>query len=289
MSICSRYIVTMRNRLIREYFSHGLAYDEIIAILQEKHGIQLSLRHLKRLLRTYGLSRRIYSDIAEVKSFIKDQLQGSGRNFGYRWMHLKCIQAGYRVARDAVAYILSELDPIGVSVRRKHRLERRRYASKGPNYIWHLDSYVKLKPFGMCINGCIDGFSRKIMWLKLSASTSCPQSIAYYFVEAATNAGGIPTLIRADMGTENGHVAAMQTFLRRNAADPQRVQNSFIYGTSQHNQRIECWWSQLRKHCTEFWITFFRAFKECGVFTGDVIDKSLLQICFMDVLEVRLP
>jgi len=28
----------------------------------------------------------------------------------------------------------------------------------GPNYLWHVDGYDKLKPFGMAISGCIDGF-----------------------------------------------------------------------------------------------------------------------------------
>ena len=29
---------------------------------------------------------------------------------------------------------------------------------KGPNYIWHADGYDKLKPFGITIHGCIDGW-----------------------------------------------------------------------------------------------------------------------------------
>ena len=29
--------------------------------------------------------------------------------------------------------------------------------NKGPNYIWHIDGYDKLSPFGLTIHGCIDG------------------------------------------------------------------------------------------------------------------------------------
>ena len=29
---------------------------------------------------------------------------------------------------------------------------------QGPNYIWHVDAYDKLKPYGMSISGCIDGY-----------------------------------------------------------------------------------------------------------------------------------
>ena len=28
---------------------------------------------------------------------------------------------------------------------------------QGPNYLWHMDSYDKLKPYGISIHGCIDG------------------------------------------------------------------------------------------------------------------------------------
>ena len=48
----------------------------------------------------------------------------------------------------------------------------RTYNSMGPNYIWHVDGYDKLKLFGLALSGCIDGFSRRIMWLVCGAS--CP-------------------------------------------------------------------------------------------------------------------
>ncbi len=30
----------------------------------------------------------------------------------------------------------------------------------------HVDSFDKLKPYGIAINGCTDGFSRHIMWME---------------------------------------------------------------------------------------------------------------------------
>jgi hypothetical protein len=35
----------------------------------------------------------------------------------------------------------------------------------GPNFAWHADGYDKLKPYGFPIHGCIDGFSRRLIWL----------------------------------------------------------------------------------------------------------------------------
>ena len=28
----------------------------------------------------------------------------------------------------------------------------------GPKYLWHIDGYAKLKRYGYCIHGCIDGY-----------------------------------------------------------------------------------------------------------------------------------
>ena len=29
---------------------------------------------------------------------------------------------------------------------------------QGPNYVWHCDGNEKIKKFGFCIHGCIDGY-----------------------------------------------------------------------------------------------------------------------------------
>ncbi|CAC5398539.1 unnamed protein product [Mytilus coruscus] len=86
--------------------------------------------------------------------------------------------------------------------------------------------------------------------------------------------------MRCDLGTENTYTAQMQTFSHQNDH-----RNTFIYGTSQHNQRIESWWSVLRRENTDFWISLFQTFKKDGFYTGDFIDKNLLQFCFMKLLK----
>ena len=54
--------------------------------------------------------------------------------------------------KETVQVIMKELDPVGVQARSSRRL-RREYRAKGPNYIWRIDGYDKLKPFGSCIHG----------------------------------------------------------------------------------------------------------------------------------------
>ena len=29
---------------------------------------------------------------------------------------------------------------------------------EGPNFIWHIDGYDKMTPFGFTVHGCIDGY-----------------------------------------------------------------------------------------------------------------------------------
>jgi len=90
------------------------------------------------------------------------------------------------------------------------------------------------------------------------------------------------------MGTENGHVEQIQRFLRRNAADRFAGDRSFLYGKSTANQRIEAWWGILRKEQAQFWIELNGELKNDGVFDGDVLDKGLIQFCFMKLIQVSV-
>lgn len=63
----------------------------------------------------------------------------------------------YLSRRNTVLNQLRLLDPEGVSSRRSHRLIRRTYRSKGPNYLIHTDGYDKIKQYGFAIHGAIDG------------------------------------------------------------------------------------------------------------------------------------
>ncbi|KAL3855944.1 hypothetical protein ACJMK2_015141 [Sinanodonta woodiana] len=200
--------------LIELYFYMGFTYDEIAMILSIKHNMTISVRHLKRKLHELNLIRRKgYSDLDTVLSFIEYQLTTSGQMHGYRWMYQKCLLYGLKVKKEDITLMLRMLDPQGVKLRQRRCLRRRQYFSKGPNYCWHIDSYDKLKPYGLCINGCTGGYSRKLIWLRAGRSNSDPKVIAKYCLDAVEEYGGCPTFMRGYMGTVNVRVAAMQKFL----------------------------------------------------------------------------
>ena len=148
-----------------------------------------------------------------------------------------------RIPRDMVLQMMREIDSEGVRQRKAHRHVRHRYYAHGPNYVWHVDGYDKLKPYGFCFNGAIiDGYSRRILWLEVSNSNNSSGVIAKYYLDALTNLGVCPRPLRCDRRTDNAKLSVLQPFFRYNDTDNFSGMKSFMYGNSVSNQRIESWW-----------------------------------------------
>lgn len=271
---------------IKFYFELGLSHSEILSSLAQTNGIVISMRTLRRRLKERRLYRRKFqSDILDVALFIMQEVQNSGQLHGYRFMHLKCIQKGYVVSHETVRLLLKIIDPDGVTCRKRRRLRRRQYFNEGPNFMWHVDSYDKLKPYGICINGAIDGFSRYVLWLEAHKTNSDPRVIANYFLETISERGGCPKRLRVDLGTENGHMTQMQEFMRYDQHDA-FARRSCIKGSSTHNQRIESFWGMARRQNAQYWMNLFQGLKDRDLFIGDFLDKNLIQFCFMNIIQV---
>ena len=165
---------------------------------------------MKRILRRLGCSRRRFqSNLDEIVEAVEKEFKGSGSVLGYRAMHQRLLnQYGLLTTREVVRHVLKIFDPEGVEHRLRHRLRRTVYRSKGPNYLWHRDGYDKLKPFGFCIHGAIDGFSRRILWLEVASTNSDPKVIAQYYLDYVRQFGGTARIIHGDRGTENVSFAA---------------------------------------------------------------------------------
>ncbi|XP_052765590.1 uncharacterized protein LOC128206898 [Mya arenaria] len=187
-----------------------------------------------------------------------------------------------RITRELSRELVRIIDPEGVERRKRHRLRRRQYISRGPNYVWHLDGYDKLAPYGIYIHGCIDGFSRKVMWLKAGITNKRPEVIASYFIEAVNQEGGFPLRVRGDRGTENGAVAAVQRALR----DSERA---FLYGRSTSNQRIERWWGYLRNARADYWMNEIKLLeRDNRLERADPIQRLCLQYALLPFIGRQL-
>ena len=83
-----------------------------------------------------------------------------------------------------------------------------------------------------------DSVEEFLIWLKLTKSNNDPRIIDDFFLNAILERDGFPTLIRTDRGTENGIMATVQCFLRRNDTDSQSGINAHRYESSHSDPRV---------------------------------------------------
>ena len=275
--------VSQEEELIRSYCYGGFKYDEIRELLEKNHDINMSIATLKRQVKAYGRKRKKPEyDVNEVREKIRGLLDGPGCSGGYRTVWHTLEMQGIRVPRKILQEILKDVDPDGTAERKAHRLQWRTYHNRGPNDVWHCDGYDKLKPFGFPIHGCIDGWSKKMLWLHVTRSNNSPHNIADYYLDAVQHFGGCPQKLVTDLGTENGIVASIQSFFRDDV-------ESHRYVPSPRNQRIEGWWSYFRKSRTNWWMNFFKDLEERGVFNQAIeLQSECLWFCFASLLQIDI-
>lgn len=281
---------TPRDELIVRYVRQGYTNKEISQVLTSVHAINISISQIKRILRRLELKRRpLAVPLPDIVEAMLKIMENSGQCLGYRpvWKRLTT-EYGFAIQRKTVMELMRLIDPDGVARRKNRRLLRRQYTSPGPNFVWHVDGYDKLKPFGFAIHGAIDGFSRRILWLEVGPSNNNPQIIARYFLDTVKQIGGCPKVCRCDLGTENTNIEELQVLFHALSGHEIR-NNCFIYGKSTSNQRIEAWWSILRRQAADWWINFFKDLRECNLFNdADLLHVECIRYCFMDVLQKEL-
>ena len=154
--------------LILTYFRRDFLYQDILKLVKKRCDITLSLRTFHCIIKGLHLKRKNVSFLAnELINDVQESIGMGGENRGYCNIRQHLIEKGKPYTFNSVRLALKSIDPDGVARRSKHRLKRRKYINCGPNYIWHIDGNDKLKPLSFCIHAGIDGFSRKILWLKV--------------------------------------------------------------------------------------------------------------------------
>ena len=73
------------------------------------------------------------------------------------------------VKRETVCVALKSLNPKRVALRQAHQFHKRK-GVEGLNQLGHIDGKSKLKPFGFSIHGCINVYSRKVIWVEVCFS-----------------------------------------------------------------------------------------------------------------------
>ncbi|KAL2093147.1 hypothetical protein ACEWY4_010459 [Coilia grayii] len=192
--------------------------------------------------------------------------------------------------RNDVANFMRDVDASGVASRYpgQKKIHRRNYHSHGPNDTWHIDGNDKLKFFGMWIHLCIDGFSRRLLWLKVGTSNRKQKFVARYFYDTVVKEGGCPKMIRSDRGKENLVVGQMQIAFQVRQLGEQAWQ-AFRMGTSVRNQRAESFNSMLKRTWTKKWLTRFEGMIEADLLKLDnPVHINWLQYTHLRLLQEEL-
>ncbi len=153
------------------------------------------------------------------------------------------------VERERVGESLRRVDQIGRNMRRRYAICRRVYNIPGPNYLWHIDSSHKMISWRVLIHGCIDGFSRAIIYLECTTKNGI-------LFKSGIEEFGLPSRVRGDHGVDNVDVARFMIARRG------ENRGSFIAGRSVHNQRIERLWAEVNRVLSALYIGIFTFLEE---------------------------
>ncbi|KAH6874557.1 hypothetical protein B0T10DRAFT_586127 [Thelonectria olida] len=225
--------------------------------------------------------KRRFRDLAERQEAIQkareflfqdDRQSSSIRGFGRGYLyHYVRIRAGVLVGQNTL-YREYQTNPEWKKRAEQRRLadwkHRKNFQVPGPNFMWSLDGYEKLKNFGFSVYACIDTYSRAIIWIYVGRGNMTALSSLKQFLRTVSYSGVRPLFTRSDHGIETPLWAGAQAIL----ADLD--QTEFRYTTedndqrvrSTSNQRIESWWEKLLKGVSQRWVAFSHELIDSGLF-----------------------
>lgn len=177
--------------------------------------LRISRWTLYRRVREFNLENLSrYSDISveELDALMRGYISRHGNTTGESYFIGYIRSQGLRVQRDRVRASLTRVDPENTKLRWVCVITRKLYSVPGPNSLWHIDGHRFLIRWKFVIHGCIDGLSRRIMYL-LCADKNCAETVATLFQSAAEEFG-LPSRVRGDHGGENSIVALLMVQAR---------------------------------------------------------------------------
>ena len=182
-------------------------------------------------------------------------------------------QRGVYIKRWRVRESIIRVDPINRANRWGSRILRRPYSVPHPNYLWHMDTNMKLRHWRFCIHGCVDGFTRAIVYLRVNNNNRATTVLGCF--QQAASEWGYPSRVRADNGGENIAVGEFMVWFRG------ENRGSFLTGPSVRNTRIERLWRDVVECVVSVFSSIF-LFLEDRLFldTGDDRDMYALHYIF---------
>ena len=121
-----------------------------------------------------------------VRGFVSDRGRTSGQGFvgGY----IKAL--GLRIQRKRLRESMARVDPQNTALRWGVVVSRRTYQVPWPNSLWHIDGHHAFIRWKIVVHGCIDGFSRRIMFLRCNSNNRA-ETILNLFLDAINRDGNL--------------------------------------------------------------------------------------------------
>lgn len=204
-----------------------------------------------------GIKFKKYSDISD--SSLDEQvgrLQLQYPHCGQVLLRSMLEAQGIIVQRDRLRESVKRVDPEHSNSRWRQEISRRTYNVPGPNSLWHIDGHHSLVRWRLVIHGCIDGYSRLIMYLKCSDNNRSDTVLALFVT--ACHDYGTPSCVRSDKGGK--YYGVCELMLRNRGTG----RHSHIAGESTHNQRIERLWRDVYRCVASTFYTLFYHMEAVG-------------------------
>jgi hypothetical protein len=171
----------------------------------------------------------------------------------------------------------------------------------GPNQVFSVDGYDKLKDFGFEIYAFIDGYSRYVPQVYIGIDNRTAVSVLKQYLVLIRRTMKIPQLLRGDKGVETPLMAWAHVLLRRvqhlvvqERADrggdhiPLHFNQAFSWGKSTRNIRIERWWKGLADLSLREYRIYFRSLADDGWYDRTVPDQIAIRYIYMPMLRARV-
>ena len=159
-----------------------------------------------RRVREYGLYHvSAFSDLsdADLDQKIRDYINRYGQTTGQVFLMGYLRSLGINVPRRRLRASVTRVDPANVALRWGAVVYRRRYQVPWANSLWHLDGHHSLVRWSLVVHGCINGFSRRIIFLHCNANNLASTVLSLFRSAIEKNGGIWPSRIRVDHGVEN--------------------------------------------------------------------------------------
>ncbi|POR31425.1 Uncharacterized protein TPAR_08364 [Tolypocladium paradoxum] len=187
-------------------------------------------------------------------------IEGLGRTYLYTYVR----QHHHILSRRALYDSYRNFYPHPLSERMTSWYNRRAgWTTPGPDFIWSLDGYDKLKKWGIEIYAGIDAYSRMIVWFYVGVSSGTQRSILGQYINVLEERGKMPLIVRTDHGRETFMAAGAHYVLSQGRIIVQdgirqdvQLRDCWVFGKSTKNEKIESWWLRLSKGRSRFWRNF---------------------------------